>query len=334
MATSSDNILFIVGDDDYLVEREARNSINAHVPPDFRESAIEVVDGNATNAETQLASIRTCLGSLQTPPFLDPMKLTWWKDVMFFPGGGKNGRISEDVKVALERFADSLGKTPLPPNQFLVITAAKLLSTSVFAKRMKSLAKMVEHKVPERSRDRAAAALANLPALAKAENLSFAPGADRAFVAKTGSDTRTIVSELAKMRAYLGEEVHAVTVDDVAAITSTGGDETEIWELTDALASRNVGRVLSVLRNFQGSSGWPIMVSTVVERWFRDLILAKAGAVQESWKARKNAASAAGFTFRELLRGRERMLALRERLVSAQPTDEYVELELLRTIKR
>ena len=36
----------------------------------------------------------------------------------------------------------------------------------------------------------------------------------------------------------------------------------------------------------------------------------------------------------ELRRARYRMIALREKLVSSQPTNEYVEMEILRTIKR
>ena len=334
MASETKNILVAVGDDDYAADAEAKRAIEAHVPAELRASAVEVIDGNASNAETQLSSIRNCLASVQTPPFLDPVKFTWWKNVTFLPGGGRGGKISEEVKEALERFADTLGKNPLPENQFLVITATKLLMTSIFAKKMKALAEFKDCSIPGRSKERATAALAKLPALAKAEGLSFAPGADHAFVAKTGPDTRTIVSELAKMRTYLGEGNRTVTVDDVAAITSAGGDEVELWVLTDALASRNAGKVLTTLRNFQGDSGWPIMVSTVVERWFRDLIRIKAGGGGDDWKDRKNAAAAAGFTLTELRIARYRMLALREKLVSSQPTDEYVEMEILRTVTR
>ena len=334
MAAETKNILLIVGDDDYAAEAEAKRAIEAHVPVDLRTSAVEIVDGLAPNAETQLAAIRECLASIQTPPFLDPVKLTWWKNVTFLPGGGKNGKVAAEVKEALERFADSLAKDSLPPNQFLVITATTLLKTSIFAKKMKTIAEFKDYAIPVRSKDRTAAALERLPAFAKAENLSFAPSADRAFVAKTGPDSRTIVSELAKMRTYLGEGNHMVTEDDVAAITSAGGDEIEIWALTDALASRNPGKVLSTLRSFQGDSGWPIMISTVVERWFRDLIVAKAGGGGNDWKARKNTMAAAAFTLTELRVARYRMLALRERLVSSQPVGEYVEMEILRTIKR
>jgi hypothetical protein len=334
MSKNAKQILLIVGNDDYTAETEAKKAINGHVPEDYRLSAVEIIPGTASNAEAQLASVRACLASVQTPPFLDPVKLTWWKDVNFLPGGGRGGKISEEVKEALERFADGLSKNPLPENQLLVITAEKMLKTSVFAKKMKEIADLVDCAIPDRSKDRAAAALARLPDLAKAEGLEFAQGADRAFLAKTGPNSRIIASELAKMRTYLGEENHTVTADDVAAITSANGDEIEIWELTDALASRNPARIISTLRNFQGDSGWAIMLSTVVERWFRDLIIAKAGGGGDDWKSRKNASAASGFTLTELRLARYRMLSLREKLVSSQPADEYVEMEILRTVKR
>ena len=334
MAKNEKQILLIVGDDDYTAECEAKQAISKHVPEDYRSSAVETVSGVATNAESQIASIRECLASIQTPPFLDPVKLTWWKDVSFLPGGGRGGKISDEVKEALERFAGDLADNPLPENQMLVITATKLLKTSVFAKRMKDIAEIKDYSIPDRSKDRAAAAIARLPEMAKKENLEFAQGADRAFIAKAGPNMRTIASELAKMRAYLGDERNTITAEDVAAITSASGDEIEIWEMTEALASRNPARIISTLRNFQGDSGWAIMLSTMIERWFRDLIAAKAGGGGDDWKSRKNAAAASAFTLTELRLARFRMLTLREKLVSSQPADEYVEMEILRTVKR
>lgn len=334
MATESKNILLIVGDDEYMIDANTKRIIEKHVPKDYRSSAVEIVSGTAPNAESQLASIRECLASIQTPPFLDPIKLTLWKNVTFLPGGGRGGRISEDVKKALEQFADSLAKTPIPSNQFLVVSASKLDKASIFAKRMKTIADIIYHEIPKRSRDRTTAALAQLPSLAESENLSFEVGADSAFIAKTGPDIRTIISELAKMRTYLGEGNRKVTAKDVAAITSAGGDDVEIWELTDALATRNAGKTLAALRNFQGDSNWPMLISTVTEHWFRDLIIAKADGGDDSWPWRKKKSAAAGFTMTELRMGRYRMIALREKLVSSQPTSEYVEMEILRTVSR
>jgi DNA polymerase III delta subunit len=242
--------------------------------------------------------------------------------------------ISGSFAENMEKLADDLAKNPLPPNQFLVITAPKLLKTSLLAKKMKAIAETVEYAVPERSKDRFGAALARVNELAQEENLKFAPGADRAFVAKAGCDTRTLVSELEKMRTYLGEETREVTLDDINNVTSPGGGDIEIWALTEAMASRSAAKTLAVLKNFQGDSGWPVMISTIVERWFRDLIIAKAGGGGDDWKARKNAEAARSFSLTELRLARLRMIRLREKLVSSSPGDDYVELEILRTLSR
>ena len=73
MAKNERQILLIVGDDDYTAECETKQAISEHVPEDYRSSAVEIVSGAADNAESQLASIREGLASLQTPPFLDPV---------------------------------------------------------------------------------------------------------------------------------------------------------------------------------------------------------------------------------------------------------------------
>ena len=337
MARAEKNIILIVGDDDFVAGELAKGAIARHVPEECRTSAVETVPGEAGNAETQLASIRSCLDSVRMPPFLDPVKVTWWKGVTFFPAE-KGAKISKAVMSALEHFAAVLTETPLPENQLLVITAtqAKQLDPkSIFTQTLKPIADMHECFVPDRSYKRTAAALARLPALAKAENLTFEPGAEMAFVAKAGPDTRTICSELAKMRTYLGEDVHTVTEEDIAVITSAGGDDIEIWSLTDALATRNPARILEMLKNFQGDSSWPITVTTSVEKWFRSLISAKAsGATGKTFAERKIAAAASAFTLNELRIARYRVMALRERIVSSQLPDEYVELELLRTVAK
>ena len=201
MAKGAANIHLIVGEDDYLVETTAKRLRDAAVPEELRASAVETVDGAADAQDAQIASIRSCEASVQTPPFLDPVKLTWWRNVTFLPGGGRNGRISDRVKEMLENFARGFASNPLPSNQHLVITAPKLLQASLFAKAMKAVADVVVYAAGKSSRDRSAAALALLPELAEDEGLKFAPGAAEAFVAKVGTDTRTIISELAKASA-------------------------------------------------------------------------------------------------------------------------------------
>ncbi len=361
------NIHLFVGEDSYLVEAAARRVVEAAVPAELRATAVETVSGEADNMDAQLASLRECVASVQTPPFLDPVKLTWWRGVTFLPGGGsgKTERLAEDVKAALEKFAENLAASPLPSNQVLVITATKLLMTSIFAKRLKTVAHVVEFGGGGKGKDRLQDALLRLPDLADDEKLTFAPGADQAFLAKVGSDTRTIVSELQKMRAYLGAERNEVTAADVAAVTSVGGDEPELWAIHDAVAQRSPAALLKAVAPYE-KDGSGILIATVMEKYFREAIVCR-DALDRGWldkwgrwsdktpPAARAALDAAGFgpttakspwavknavrralpfTMTELRVARYRMLAAREKLVSSDADDALVVSELLRSISK
>ena len=347
-----------------MVETSARKIISKAVPEELRSSAVETIAGDAGNADEQLRSIRECEASVQTPPFLDPVKLTWWRGVSFLPGGGRGSKITDDVKDALEKFAKNLAASPLPDNQHLVVTAPKLLSTSIFAKTFKGFAEMLVFAAETRAGKRQAAALELLPDLAESEGLSFAPGADQAFVAKAGADTRTIVSELAKLRTYLGEETNVVTAAHVAEITSPGGGEPELWEVTDAVGARNPARLMAVLRQLAaGGDKIGILLATVVEKFFRELIVYRdaidhgwlkggswtssipenvrrqlddagvgPGAAKNPFAVRKASEHARCFSPVELRTARWRILRAREKLVSSEASDDTVSMELLRII--
>lgn len=127
------NIHLIIGEDDYLVGETAKKIVGDGV-------GLEVVDSvNASNAELQLADLHKADESLSTPPFLDPKKVTWWKNVHFLPGG----KCSEDVKTALERFAEKLATIKLADNQHFILSGPHLLKTSVFAKRLGTSAEVI-----------------------------------------------------------------------------------------------------------------------------------------------------------------------------------------------
>lgn len=365
MAKNAVNIHLIVGEDDYLVETTARKIRDAAVPADLRESAVEIVAGEADAQDDQISALRNCEASVQTPPFLDPVKLTWWRNVTFLPGGGKNGKLADRVKDALEKFAKGFAATPLPPNQHLIITAPKLLQTSIFAKTMKTVGEVVVFAAEKNSSHRADAAMALLPDLAKEEGLKFAPGAAETFIAKVGTDTRTIISELSKIRTYLGKETDTVTRETVAAIASAGGDAPELWLLTDAVGRRDTVQTFSLLKSFMGMKSAGILLSTVLEKYFRDLcvyrdavdrnwltlhgwardipaetvVMLDAAGIgpnveSRSWASRKHAVAARNYTPRELRVARHRMMKVRERLVSSTADDSLVETELLRILPK
>lgn len=335
----------IIGTDDLLVAEEANKLIGEGV-------GLEVVDSyNSTNEELQLRDIAMVRESFQTAPFFDPIKVTWWKNVRFLPGGkakgegDEKGGLSEATKGALQRLAEDIARWKPDKNQSLVITAPKLLPTSVFAKTLKPCA---DFKVFEPLKGNAAVqdAQARAEARAKAMGLSFASGVVAKFTARVGLDERSIRSELEKLRDYLDPET-VITELALEEITSQGiGVETPTWEVTDAITARNAERAAAAIRKFEGDSGFAVMMTTIIEKQFRTLVELKAaqeaGRFEEvaglvglpPWKARNVAQDLRRWSLIELRTARLRFMNLRERCVSsASSAEASVVIELLRALE-
>ena len=320
----------IIGEDDYLVGETARKVIGDGV-------GLEVVDSmNATNAELQMKDLRAAEASFDTPPFLDPKKVTWWKNVHFLPGGGKKDS-SEEVKEALEKFAAKLAKSELPENQHFILSGPKLLKTSIFAKTLAAAAEMVVF-AAEKPWEAAKNAVVRVIDLAGEMGLKFAPGAAEKFVSIVGTDTRSLMSELGKMRDYLGSEKATIEAADVAEITSQGyGVEPVIWDVTDAIGKRDLNAALTAIRKFELENGFAVFMTGIIEKFFRQLIDVKNGKTEgmNPYALRKNEGFLRNWTLNELRTARARFLALREKVVSGTTSgDTLVITTLARTLRR
>ena len=321
------NIHVIIGEDDYLVGETAKKTVGDGV-------GLEVVDSaNATNADLQLADLARADESVSTPPFLEPRKVTWWKNVGFLPGG----KSSEEVKTALERFAKKLAAAPLPGNQQFILSGPHLLKTSVFAKTLQGCAEVVVFsagKPWEAARNAAARAVD----FAQELGLVFAPGVAEKFVAVVGADARSIRSELAKMRDYLGADAHTVSAADVEAISSQGvGVEPLPWDVTDAIGRRDLAGALTALRRFELENGFAVFMTGVIERFFRQLIDVAAGRTEgmAPFTVKKNEGFLRNWTPNELRAARGRFVLLREKVVSGVASgDLLVVPTLVRVMRR
>lgn len=338
MQSGTGRVAVIVGEDDYLVAQAAAGIIGDG-------TGLEVIDSRtSTNAELQLADLRAADDSFSTPPFLEPRRVTWWKNVGFLPQSGKGGP-AEDVKAALEKFARKIAAMPLPENQAFILSGPRLLATSIFAKTLKGAAEFVIF-ATGRPQDQRRAALGRVQDLAREMNLQFEPRADEAFVDRVGFDTRSLVSELGKLRDYLGPARHTVARADVEEISLPGaGVEPEIWAITDAIGERNLAKAIAACRRFELESGFAVLVTTVVEKFFRQLeeiCDARAKGCEQKalegmnpWAARRMAAHLANWKLGELRAARHRFMKLRERAVStAGDADVLVLTELVRTLRR
>ena len=324
------NLHIIIGEDDYLVGETAKKVIGDGV-------GLEVIDSmTATNAELQMKDLRAAEASFDTPPFLDPKKVTWWKNVHFLPGGGKKDS-SEEVKEALEKFARKLAAASLPENQHFILSGPKLLKTSIFAKTLSTVAEMVIFAV-EKPWEAAKNAVVRVIDLAAEMGFKFEPGVAEKFVSIVGTDSRSLMSELGKMRDYLGNEKSTIAAADVAEITSQGyGVEPVVWDVTDAIGRRDLNAALTAMRKFELENGFAVMMTMVIEKFFRQLIDIKNGRTEglNPYALRKNEGFLRNWSLAELRAARARFLMLREKVVSGTTSgDTLVVTTLVRVMRR
>jgi len=328
----ANNVHVIIGEDDYLVAETAKKIVGDG-------TGLELIDSiTATNAEMQLADLRRADASFMTPPFLDPRKVTWWRNVHFLPGGsGGKKEAAEDVKAGLEKFAHRLAEAHLPDNQHFILSGPRLLKTSIFAKTLAGAVEMVVF-ASGKPENMAMASVNRVLEEAAERGLTFETGAVERFVARVGNDTRSLLSELDKMRAYLGETSHTITAQDIETVTTQGaGVETEIWGITDALGARDIEKCLLSLRPFEQESGFAVIISTVVEKFFRQMIDVAAQRAMDlnPYVRQKLTRYLRNWTPRELQLARKTFLMLRERAVSSSVgVEELIVTNLVRVCRR
>lgn len=331
------NLHVIIGEDDYLVGETVKRIVGDG-------QGLETIDSlNSTNEDLQLADLREADASFSTPPFLEPRKVTWWKNVHFLPQSGGKGA-SAAVKAGLEKFAKKLASGRLPENQHFILSGPRLLMTSIVAKTLKAAAEVVSLS-SGKPWEAARAAAGRVEEAARDMNLKFERGALEAFVARVGVDARSLMSELGKMRDYLGPENHTVTAADVAEVTSQGvGVDPAPWAITDAVGSRDIDAALMALRAFEGDGGFPVFMTTVLEKFFRQMAEQKdaqahgreAAATEgmSPWAVKKQKGFLEKWSLLELRSAWHRFMSLREKAVSSSGSTEIlVTTELVRVMR-
>lgn len=357
-------LFLICGDDDYLVETAAREKIDSLLPASDREFGVEIVDGCIETGEEARRAADACKESVQTPGFFGSTKVTWLRDARFLTGGA---RVSESAaaKEAVEALANWL-KDGLLDGQVLIITASKVLRSSVFFKVCLKRGQVQDFGGGLKSWELEKQADERLDGLLSKVGLTMDDQARKEFLNRVGFDTRALVQEVEKLRLYLGGE-GMVSIGDVREITSIGR-EAEAWDLLDAFGERNAFALLETLKRLSGQKGVGIMLAAMLEKTVRDLLVLREaydrkwifggkgsgcgwsaslppeatvllGALpvgpktMNAWALRKKLPHALNYSLQELRVARFWILDLREKLVStALPEMFLLETTLLRIV--
>lgn len=357
------NVFLYHGEDDYLVTEAAKRLLAELLTPEEREYGLEVIDGRAAVIDEAVAAINACCETLQTAGLFGGKKVVWLRDATFVTGGAV-ARVaeSERTKTRLQQLTALIKDGGIPEEYTLVVTAPKVLKGSVFFKACAAAGETEDFSLGQKPYEKERAVRERLPEFLKGVGLKMTGSVQTAFLGKVGFDTRTIMSELEKLRSYCAPN-DSVALKDVEAITSVAG-ESELWDVADAVAERAPQKLLQVLEGLSGQKNIGIPVATMVINRIQDLLLLNEALTKkwitpggmwqtadsdvqtslaicglrggQEWKLRKLLQQVKNFTGAELAWARFYAMEMRERLVSTGGGDEQdiIQMHLLRITTR
>jgi DNA polymerase-3 subunit delta len=261
----------VLGTDDSEVNRVARELAARLAPPgDF---GMDVIDGQAGNADEAAERVYRTIDALQTFGFFGGGKLVWLKGANFL-ADDRTGE-AQATTDALEKLAAVLQKGMPDGTRFLLSAGAVDKRRSFF----RVLSRLTQPRFCERidstkqGWEQAASALVREMSGKKALRLD--EEALTLFTLYTGGDRPVIASELEKLDLYLGPQTRTATTEHVRLLTpmSRAG---VIFELGNAVAARRLPAALDLLRRLLFNREKPngILLATIVPT-VRNLLVVK-----------------------------------------------------------
>jgi DNA polymerase-3 subunit delta len=235
----------LAGDEIFLLERCREAVLKAFVPPDLKDFCLSDLDLSST-------PIFDVLDRAQTPSLMAPFQVIFVRNVrQLYTRGAK-----KDEFAALDRYFRS------PNPQALLIFIADFLRISADTRRMELEDKnrferlnetLGEHcGMVELARVGEEDAMRWAVATAQAAETKLEPDAARELVDALGSDMMLIASELEKLLLYTTGRGR-ITLGDVETMV-LAAKQRSLYELTDAISSRNTARALALLHGLLNSS--------------------------------------------------------------------------------
>ena len=235
----------LAGDEIFLLDRCREAVLKAFVPPDLKDFCLSDLDLGST-------PIFDVLDRAQTPSLMAPFQVIFVRNVrQLYTRGAK-----KDEFAALDRYF----KSPNP--QALLIFVADFLRIPTDTRRMEMDDKnrferltetLGEHcGMVELARVSEEDAMRWAVATAQAADTKLEPDAARELVDALGADMMLIASELEKLLLYTSGRGR-ITLGDVETMV-LAAKQRSLYELTDAISSRNTAKALALLHGLLNSS--------------------------------------------------------------------------------
>jgi DNA polymerase-3 subunit delta len=237
-------LLFLHGEEAFLLQESLREVIDAAVAPDDRDFNLNVFSAG----ENPVSEI---LDAAYTYPVFAPRRCVVVKGAQ---------RFSADEYDQLLKYVQK----PLD-STCMVFCADKIDKRKKFFTNFKKHGELVEFKalypnrIPGFVKERAAKS-----------HMRFTEDALELFCRRVGNNLSEVVAELDKLVSYCGAEDSVIDVNQVVAVVSDTRVDS-IFDLTDAAGNGNLGEALLLTERLQHEGEHPLKILTMLVRHFRQL---------------------------------------------------------------
>ena len=287
MPSSSPNVYLFYGADDYKIAQSAKSLVDFLVPESERDLALEIFDGAVETVDAAVAVIRQATEAIKTTSMFGGNKTVWIRNLTFL----KAKRLEKsDLLDDMMEYLRKVMSEEIPEGHTLVISGEGIPGNSGLANTANKLAQQKKAQVvvfeAPKTWNSVKDAEIFVAEYAQSKNISLPPETCRALVARAGTDSRFLASEVEKLAVYAGDT--APTPKDVLAVV-TLNQSAEAWDLQDAFGMRNLPEAVSVLRRLLSIGTPPMMLIIQLENRVNDLLI-----INDS-VARKFASAGHGF---------------------------------------
>lgn len=236
-------LIYLFGEETYLVDRLVRQLVDAVVPPESRDFNLNIFEGKETTGQAILEAV-------QTMPVFAPRRLTLV-------------RRADELNAANLASLDGYLKEPFPES-ILLMVGVKFDRRSKFSKAWTKKGEAIECKklYPNRIP-------AEIRRMLQESGRSMTEAGFEKFCRRVGNQLQEIAGELDKLIAYCGER-DPIDEADVDAVVCNLRQET-VFALGEALGDRNVGNAIKLVDELLKAGEPPVLLISLLARHFRQL---------------------------------------------------------------
>ena len=234
-------VLITGNDEDSIKEKSAEviKQLCGSEPSDC--SYLEIINCNI-DGKTAEDFLTDLLITLKTPPFLEPLKVVWFKHFPKFEDLLKksNSKKAQPVDELLELIAS------LPEQVSLLVDGKGVKKTTSFYKKFDKLGKVIFCERPEfGKKDYEKLIQERVKEYCNKEGKTINQGVIDYLITVIGSNPSRLKSEIEKLFCYIGENT-TITLQDCIEICSKTEDALG-WELSNAITDQNTAKALKII---------------------------------------------------------------------------------------